>query len=452
MARLLSGVLATALLLSASALLAAPDAPQAAGLAIVLDIRGAIGPATAEYIHDGLAAARQRGARAVVLRIDTPGGLSSSMREIIGDILESSVPVIAYVTPSGARAASAGTYILYASHLAAMAPSTHLGAATPVPLGGGLFGGAPKEDKKNFKTPATAEEAKAVNDAVAYIRSLAQLRGRNAEWAEKAVREAATLTDSEAQALDVIDISATDLTDLLRQADGRSVKLGRSEARLATRGLVPAILEPDWRNRFIATITDPNIAYLLLLAGVYGILFEFFNPGAVLPGVIGGIALLIAAYALNLLPINYAGAGLLLLGIAMMVGEAFAPSGALAVGGIIAFAVGSLFLFPGPVPGFSLSGAVVAAATLCSAAILLLAFAAIWRSRRRAVVIGDAALVGSAGEVVRWRDTEGEVQVRGERWRAISATPLAPGQRVRVVARRDLTLEIAPESNASPQA
>ncbi|MBX6329276.1 MAG: nodulation protein NfeD [Pseudolabrys sp.] len=452
MARLLSGVLATALLLSASALLAAPDAPQAAGLAIVLDIRGAIGPATAEYIHDGLAAARQRGARAVVLRIDTPGGLSSSMREIIGDILESSVPVIAYVTPSGARAASAGTYILYASHLAAMAPSTHLGAATPVPLGGGLFGGAPKEDKKDFKTPATAEEAKAVNDAVAYIRSLAQLRGRNAEWAEKAVREAATLTDSEAQALDVIDISATDLTDLLRQADGRSVKLGRSEARLATRGLVPAILEPDWRNRFIATITDPNIAYLLLLAGVYGILFEFFNPGAVLPGVIGGIALLIAAYALNLLPINYAGAGLLLLGIAMMVGEAFAPSGALAVGGIIAFAVGSLFLFPGPVPGFSLSGAVVAAATLCSAAILLLAFAAIWRSRRRAVVIGDAALVGSAGEVVRWRDTEGEVQVRGERWRAISATPLAPGQRVRVVARRDLTLEIAPESNASPQA
>ncbi len=452
MVRLLSGVLAAALLLSAPCLFAAADAPQGAGLAVVLDLRGAIGPAAAEYVHGGLAAARERGARAVVLRIDTPGGLSSSMREIVGDILESPVPVIAFVAPSGARAASAGTYILYASHLAAMAPSTHLGAATPVPLGGGLFGGAPKEEKKDLKTPATAEEAKAVNDAVAYIRGLAQLRGRNAEWAEKAVREAATLTDSEAQALNVVDISATDLADLLRQADGRSVKIGQHEMRLATRGLTPVVLEPDWRNRFIATITDPNIAYLLLLAGVYGILFEFFNPGAVLPGVIGGIALLIAAYALNLLPINYAGVGLLLLGIAMMVGEAFAPSGALAVGGIVALAVGSLFLFTGPAPGFALSGAVVAAATLCSAAILLLALAAIWRSRRRAVVIGDAALVGSAGEVLRWHDTEGEVQVKGERWRAVSSTQLSPGQRVRVVARRDLTLEIAPESNASPQA
>lgn len=440
MARVLSNLVAAVVLAFAPAVLA--QDPPAAGIAVVLDIDGAIGPATAEYVHAGLAEAARRNARVVVLRLDTPGGLSSSMREIIHDILDSPVPVIAYVAPSGARAASAGTYILYASHLAAMAPSTHLGAATPVALGGGLFGGDKKDDKKDAKS---AEEAKAVNDAIAYIRSLAQLRGRNAEWAEKAVREAATLTNSEAKEQRVIELIADSLTDLLQQADGRSVKLGSRELTLSTRGLKTETVAPDWRSKLLATITNPNIAYLLLLAGIYGILFEFFSPGAVLPGVIGGISLLIAAYALNLLPINYAGVGLLLLGVAMMVGEAFAPSGALAVGGVVAFAVGSLFLFSGDVPGFELSWTVVASATAVSLALFAIALAAVWRSHRRTVVIGDAALVGSAGEVVRWGDNGGEVQVRGERWRATSATPLAPGQRVRILSRRDLTLVIAPE-------
>ena len=440
MARILSNLIAAVLLALAPAVLA--QEPPAAGIAVVLDIDGAIGPATAEYVHAGLAEAARRNARVVVLRLDTPGGLSSSMREIIHDILDSPVPVIAYVAPSGARAASAGTYILYASHLAAMAPSTHLGAATPVALGGGLFGSDKKDDKKDAKS---AEEAKAVNDAIAYIRSLAQLRGRNAEWAEKAVREAATLTNSEAKEQRVIELTADSLTDLLQQADGRSVKLGSRELTLATRGLKTETVAPDWRSKLLATITNPNIAYLLLLAGIYGILFEFFSPGAVLPGVIGGISLLIAAYALNLLPINYAGVGLLLLGVAMMVGEAFAPSGALAVGGVVAFAVGSLFLFSGDAPGFELSWTVVASATAVSLALFAIALAAVWRSHRRTVATGDAALVGSAGEVVRWDDQGGEIQVKGERWRATSATPLAPGQRVRILARHDLTLVIAPE-------
>lgn len=440
MARILPRYVAAFFLAVAPAALA--QGPPAAGIAVVLDIDGAIGPATAEYVHAGLAEAARRKARVVVLRLDTPGGLSSSMREIIHDILGSPVPVIAYVAPSGARAASAGTYILYASHLAAMAPSTHLGAATPVALGGGLFGSDKKDDKKDAKS---AEEAKAVNDAIAYIRSLAQLRGRNAEWAEKAVREAATLTNSEAKEQRVIELTADSLTDLLQQADGRNVGLGGRELTLATRGLKTETVAPDWRSKLLATITNPNIAYLLLLAGIYGILFEFFSPGAVLPGVIGGISLLIAAYALNLLPINYAGVGLLLLGVAMMVGEAFAPSGALAVGGVVAFAVGSLFLFSGDAPGFELSWTVVASATAVSLALFAIALAAVWRSHRRTVATGDAALVGSAGEVVRWGEQGGEIQVKGERWRATSATPLAPGQRVRILARHDLTLVIAPE-------
>jgi len=440
MARILPRYVAAFFLAVAPAALA--QGPPAAGIAVVLDINGAIGPATAEYVHAGLAEAARRKARVVVLRLDTPGGLSSSMREIIHDILGSPVPVIAYVAPSGARAASAGTYILYASHLAAMAPSTHLGAATPVALGGGLFGSDKKDDKKDAKS---AEEAKAVNDAIAYIRSLAQLRGRNAEWAEKAVREAATLTNSEAKEQRVIELTAASLTDLLQQADGRNVRLGSRELTLATRGLKTETVAPDWRSKLLATITNPNIAYLLLLAGIYGILFEFFSPGAVLPGVIGGISLLIAAYALNLLPINYAGVGLLLLGVAMMAGEAFAPSGALAVGGVVAFAVGSLFLFSGDAPGFELSWAVVASAAAVSLALFAIALAAVWRSHRRTVATGDAALVGSAGEVVRWGEQGGEIQVKGERWRATSAAPLAPGQRVRILARHDLTLVIAPE-------
>lgn len=422
-------------------------AAEQAGSVVVLTLDGAIGPASAEYVHDGFAEARQRQAAAIVLTMDTPGGLSSSMRAIIADMLASPIPVLVYVSPPGARAASAGTYILYASQFAAMAPSTHLGAATPVQLGGGLFGGGDQEkksEKKSATAPSTPEEAKVLNDAVAYIRSLAQLRGRNAEWAEKAVREAATLTAREALDQHVIDAIANDMPDLLRKADGHKVKVGQQDVALKTRGLVAVSIAPDWRAQILAVITNPNIAYLLLLAGIYGIMFEFFSPGAIFPGVLGSIALLVGLYAMNLLPINYAGIGLLLLGVGMMAAEAFAPSGVLALGGIAAFVLGSLFLFRGEAPGFSLSWPVVAAATIVSAGFLAIALAAVIRAHRRRVTIGDAALVGSEGQVLRWENGEGEVHVHGERWRARAAIPLSPGQHVRVVERRNLTLLIEP--------
>lgn len=454
MAQFLSGLLAAVALALLPCAVSAQEVP-AAGAAVMLDLNGAIGPATAEYVHDGLAEAEKRQAKVIVLRMDTPGGLSSSMRAIIHDILASPIPVIGYVAPSGARAASAGTYIMYASHLAAMAPSTHLGAATPVQLGGGgLFGGGEekkKDEKKGATTPTTTEQAKVMNDAIAYIRSLAQLRGRNAQWAEQAVREAATLTASEARDKHVIDFIADNVTDLLRLADGRTVKIGGREVTLKTADLKTVSIEPNWRSEFLNIITNPNIAYLLLLAGIYGIMFEFFSPGAYFPGVLGGIALLVGLYALNLLPINYAGIGLLLLGVAMMVAEAFVPSGVLAVGGVAAFVLGSLFLFRGDVPGFALSWEVVAAATLASVGFLAIALAAVIRAHRRTVVIGDSALVGREAQVLSWEGEEGDVQVLGERWRARSNAKLTPGQRVRVVARHDLLLFIEPESASSPK-
>lgn len=459
MAKFLSGLIAAALLAIMPAPLPAQDAPSAA-IAVILDIDGAIGPAAAEYVHDGLDEARRRQAAAVVLRLDTPGGLSSSMREIIRDVLESHIPVIAYVSPSGARAASAGTYILYASHLAAMAPSTHLGAATPVQLsGGGIFGGEKKDEKNDekkespdAKTPdaKTPEERKVLNDAIAYIRGLAQLRGRNAEWAEKAVREAATLTDTEAKDQHVIELIADNVADLLKQADGRVVKIGNRELTLKTSGLTAVPIAPDWRARILAIITNPTIAYLLLLAGLYGIMFEFISPGTYFPGVLGSIALLVGLYALNLLPVNYAGAGLLLLGIAMLVAEAFLPTfGVVGIGGIAAFVLGSLFLFRGDAPEFQLAWQAVAAAASASAALLVIALGAVWRAHKRQVVIGDGALLADAGQVMNWNGGEGEVQVRGESWRATSTAELHPGQRVRIIERRNLTLAVEPETTIS---
>jgi membrane-bound serine protease (ClpP class) len=414
---------------------------RAARTAVLLDWDGAIGPATSEYLRQGFDTASRRGAAFVVLRLDTPGGLDTAMREIIHAILASSVPIIAYVSPSGARAASAGTYIVYASHLAAMAPGTNIGAATPVTLGGGDTG-----DRQD------AHAAKAVNDAVAYIRALATLRGRNVGWAERAVREAASLPAQEAQAQGIVEIVATDLQDLLAKANGRTVDVDGRKVTIETDRVEIVEIEPDWRARFLAAITDPNIAYILLLLGIYGLLFEAVSPGAVAPGVVGAISLLVGLFALGLLPVSYAGAGLLLVGIVLMVAETYVASfGVLGIGGVVAFVVGSILMFDTGVPGFALSWPVVAAAALASAAFFVLAIGAAWRAHRRSVVTGDAALVGHAGEVVSWAGGKGQVQMPGERWQARAAAPLMPGQRVRVVARDDLTLVVEPEAAAPPQ-
>jgi membrane-bound serine protease (ClpP class) len=425
----------------------AQDGPGRAAV-IVLDVSGAIGPGTTDYLKDGIARAARDQARLVVVRLDTPGGLASSTRDIVMAILASPIPVVTFVAPAGARAASAGTYIVYASHLAAMAPTTHLGAATPISLGGS---GRPDQDKKEGVSPPSAAESKVINDAVASIRGLAELLGRDPGFAERAVREAATLTAREAQAQRVIEIIARDLPDLLHQANGRTVRVQGRDVTLSLDGATLVEFAPDWRAQILSAITNPNIAYILLLAGIYGLLFEFISPGAVFPGVGGGIALLVALYALNLLPVSYAGAGLLLLGVALMTAETFLPSfGVVGVGGLVAFALGSLFLFPADLPGIRVSLPVVAVATAASAAFLVFALSAAWRAHHRSVATGEAVLLGSTGLVLAWTGDTGEIQVHGERWRATAGAPLRKGQRVRVLAREGLTLTVAPQTEPDP--
>jgi membrane-bound serine protease (ClpP class) len=442
---------------------------HAARQAVVLDISGAIGPAIADYVVRGLQAARSGEAGVVILRMNTPGGLDSSMREIIAAILASPVPVVTYVAPNGARAASAGTYIAYASSVAAMAPGTNIGAATPIQIGGSPFfpGGRPEQplrpgsDKSSDKssgqsrdTPAEATDTlsrKMVNDAAAYIHGLAELHGRNAEWADEAVRKAASLSASDALRLHVIDVIAADMPDLLRQIDGRNAWVAGKTQRLMTADLDIVTVPPDWRTELLAVITDPNVAFILMLLGVYGLLFEFMNPGAVAPGVIGALSLLVALYALNLLPVNYAGAALVLLGVALMVVEAHIGSlGLIGIAGAIAFVVGAILMFPGGTPGAALSPTVVAAAAAVSIVFFLVILAMLLRTRRRAVVTGAEALPGASGEVVFWQGDEGRVRVMSEIWRARSAIPLQPGARVRVIARDGLTVVVEPTSPPSP--
>jgi len=364
------------------------------------------------------------------------------------------------VAPSGARAASAGTYITYASAIAAMAPGTNLGAATPIQMGRvpRLPGGAPdqpngqkgKEKGSEDKTspaaePADTETRKAVNDAVAYIRGLAELNDRNADWAAEAVRTAVSLPASEALKLHVIDVIADDVPDLLRKIDGRTVKVAGKPERLATAGLDVVTAAADWRTELLAVITDPNVAFILMLIGVYGLIFEFLNPGAVAPGLIGSISLLVALYALNLLPINYAGAALVLLGIGLMVAEAHIGSfGVIGVGGIVAFVIGAIMMFPSGAPGFTLSLSVVGAATVATAALFLLVLTMLLRSRRRPVVTGKEGLLGAEGETVAWDGEEGRVRVNGEIWRARAPRPLQPGARIKVINREGLVLVVEP--------
>lgn len=425
--------------------------------ALVLEVVDVIGPASSDLIERTLERAEAQQAALVILRMDTPGGLDTSMRSIIKHIIASEVPVVSYVAPSGARAASAGTYILYASHVAAMAPGTNLGAATPVQLGGESSQPEPARDTPNSQEgetekssappqPNGAMERKAVNDATAYIRGLAQMRGRNVEWAEKAVREAASLPAQEALTAGVIDLIATDIPDLLKQLDGRVVSIHGREITLDTQGLGVERVLPDWRSQLLSIISNPNVAYILMLIGIYGLIYEFANPGAILPGTVGAICLILALYAFHVLPVNYAGIGLILLGLALMVAEAFVPSfGALGIGGIAAFIIGSIILMDTDAPGFGIDLPLILGFAIVSALLLITVASMAIRSFRRPVVSGAEELIGAGGLVIQEFEGTGQVRVHGEVWRAHTTTPLQEGQKITVTGRDGLTLLVTPE-------
>lgn len=440
-----------------------PMAPVPRAPVDVVDVKGAIGVATSRQIADAVRRATADAAQLLVIRLDTPGGLVSSTREIIQSIVSSPVPVAVYVAPGGARAASAGTYITYAAAIAAMAPGTNIGAATPISLGGPeLPGSAPsqpsgkppagKGEQDRAPPPKTTEERKVLNDAVALIRSLAQLRGRNADWAEHAVRDAATLTAQEALHDHVIDVVAADVPDLLVKLDGRVVPAGGIEHRLATKGAAMVTIPTDTWTRVLSVITDPNVAYILMLAGIYGLAFEFLSPGMVLPGIVGGISLLLALTALSVLPVNYAGLALILLGIALMAGEAATPGViALGIGGVVAFVVGTLFLFePGRMGGLHVAWPVLASAAAVSALFMLFVIGAALRARRRKVVGGAEEMIDSPAHVVDWHDHAGRVRLRGELWEARAERAFRPGDTVRVARRDGLKLLVEPERGGTP--
>ena len=443
-------------------------------IARILEINGPIGPPIADYITESIAGAQRDGVDLIIIEMDTPGGLDTSMRRIIKEIIASSIPVASYVSPSGARAASAGTYILYASHIAAMAPGTNLGAATPVQLGGrnplpgsdGFPSADPPSnddadknadddneadaepddgDTKDAMSNEDSMRAKVINDATAYIKGLAELRGRNEDWAVKAVREAASLTASEAADMNVIDFVAGNLNDLLDQANGRIVEVNGNDVTIDIDGAFLEREGPDWATRFLAAITDPNVAFLLMTIGFYGLFFEMANPGAIIPGTFGLIALIMGLYALSVLPVSMAGAGLLLLGLMLMVAEAFAPSfGALGIGGLAAFGLGATMLFDTDAPGFTLSWSIIIGTTLVTGAFMAGIVVFALSAQRRVVTTGIPYMLRQTAIVESWDGDKGWVLFEGERWWAVSNQELKAGQTVKILAVDHLTLEVEP--------
>jgi len=439
---------------------------QAAGTAIQIDLEGALGVATAEFIIDGIETAQAQDANLIIIRMDTPGGLVEPMRDIVQAILGSDVPVVTYVSPGGARADSAGTYILLASHIAAMAPTTHLGAATPVSLTGEDVSpteNTPEEqiddldedaEEAEPDAPDSAMGRKVLNDSIAYIRGLAEAHGRNADWAEEAVRDAATLTASDALELNVIDLIAADQAELLQAIHGREVKVNNEAFTIESEGLTVETLEPNWRLKILNTIASPEIAILLLMIGLYGLLFEGYNPGAIIPGVAGVICLLLAAYALQVLPVNYAGLALIIVGMILIIAEAFVPSfGALGLGGITAVIFGSIMMFDSGIPGFGISMTFVIGMALVAGFFLFWTVSYIVKLRRRGPVSGRESIVGGIATATESFSGDGHVWLESETWAARSLVPIKKDQKVRVRAMKGLVLEVEPiPESATPGA
>lgn len=415
------------------------------GLVWLVDIDGAIGPATSHYIIQGIDKANEAGAALIVITMNTPGGLDQAMRDIIRKILASRVPVATFVSPKGARAASAGTYIAYASHIAAMAPATNLGAATPVQLGAPSLPKPPGSEngEEGESSGSSAMEQKMINDSSAYIIGLAELRGRNADWAELAVREAASLDAKQALRENVIDLIAEDLDDLLAQLDGRTLSFSGREVTLDLAEFDRVVFEQDLRTEILSIITNPGMILILGMIGMYGIILEFYNPGSFLPGVVGVICLLLAAYSIQLLPLNYAGLALLVFGIGLMVAEALIPSfGILGIGGIIAFSIGGLMLFDTEMEAFRVGLPTIAAIATVSALIIIATINIAMKVRRKEVTTGMSALIGRQGEALEDFHKEGQARIGGEIWRAKSGDTIVEGDTIVVETVDGLLLEV----------